>query len=151
MTFVNYGINADESIVELDFNIRYGASIDREKMKATLAERFSEYGFNIEILNESMPHAVPADHPVLKSLMNTYEVYTGNKGEMYVNAGGTYAQLLPCAAEIGVSLRGGRPEGLPQGHGAVHQPDECISIDGLLEAIELTALMLINCDRELNK
>ena len=84
--------------------------------------------------------------------MNTFAKFTGKtNGKMYVNAGGTYAQLLPCAAEIGVTTKGGRPEGLPTGHGAVHQPDECISIDGLLEAIELTTLMILECDKELNK
>ena len=50
MTFVNYGINANESSVTLDFNIRYGVSVDREKMKAKLAEKFSEYGFSVRSL-----------------------------------------------------------------------------------------------------
>ena len=36
---------------------------------------------------------------------------------------------------------------LPAGHGGVHQPDECISIDGFLNAIELTMLMLLECDK----
>lgn len=152
LTFVNYGINADESSVTLDFNIRYGAAVDSEKMKAKLAEKFSEYGFSVEILDESIPHIVPADHPMLLALMNTFAKFTGETdGKMYVNAGGTYAQRLPCAAEIGVTTKGGRPNGTPAGHGAVHQPDECISIDGFLEAIELTALMILECDKELNK
>ena len=29
-----------------------------------------------------------------------------------------------------------------------HQPDECISIDGMLKALELTMLMLLVCDKE---
>ena len=151
-TFVNYGINADEACAELNFNIRFGASADIEKMKAVLAEKFSEHDFDIEILDESIAHIVPADHSMLRSLMNTFGKFTGKtNGKMYVNAGGTYAQLLPCAAEIGVTTKGGKPDGLPTGHGAVHQPDECISIDGLLEAIELTTLMILECDKALNK
>lgn len=43
---------------------------------------------------------------------------------------------------------GGTPNGLTQGHGGAHQPDECISIDGMLEALELTMLMLLECDKE---
>ena len=35
---------------------------------------------------------------------------------------------------------------MPAGHGGVHQPDECISVEGLLNAIELTTYMLLKCD-----
>ena len=45
-------------------------------------------------------------------------------------------------------LCGKPPFDLPAGHGSVHQPDECISIDGLLNAIELTMLMLLECDKQ---
>jgi acetylornithine deacetylase/succinyl-diaminopimelate desuccinylase-like protein len=40
---------------------------------------------------------------------------------------------------------------MPAGHGGVHQPDECISVEGLLNAIELTTLILLECDKEINK
>ena len=82
--------------------------------------------------------------------MNTYKDFTKEyDAKSFVNAGGTYAIYLPCAAEIGTSLNGGkRPFDLPAGHGSVHQPDECISIDGLLNAIELTMLMLLECDKQ---
>ena len=85
---------------------------------------------------------------MLCALMDVYMRYTGKTdAKMYVNAGGTYGQLLPCAAEIGTSLNGGKPPfDLPVGHGSVHQPDECISVEGLLNAIELTTLMLLECD-----
>lgn len=31
--------------------------------------------------------------------------------------------------------------------GGAHQPDEYINIDGFLQEIELTALMLLECDK----
>ena len=64
-----------------------------------------------------------------------------------INAGATYASQLPCAAEIGTTLKWGLPEGLLSGHGGAHQPDECINIEGFLEAIEITVLMLLECDK----
>jgi acetylornithine deacetylase/succinyl-diaminopimelate desuccinylase-like protein len=36
---------------------------------------------------------------------------------------------------------------LAPGHGAAHQPDEALSIEGLLEALEITVKMLIECDK----
>ncbi len=152
LTFVHYRIDADETSAALDFNIRLGASVDADVMKQTLRDRFTEYGFSMEISSESYPHIVPADHPVLRAMISTYEAVTGTQNApMYVNAGGTYGQYLPCAAEIGTSMRWNRPTDLPVGHGAVHQPDEWISIDGLLDAIEMTVLMLLACDNAMEE
>ncbi|MBQ8309499.1 MAG: Sapep family Mn(2+)-dependent dipeptidase [Clostridia bacterium] len=150
LTFVNYQINADESSIELYFNIRHGLGISRSEIKERLTAAVEQRGFALAFLDASDPHIVPEDHPMLCALMDVYIKYTGKtNAEMYVNAGGTYAQLLPCAAEIGTSIGGEeRTLDLPQGHGSVHQPDECISIDGLLNAIELTMLMLLGCDKQ---
>ena len=148
LTFVNYIIDADDDACALYFNIRYGAQVDAEEMKAALTRTFAQHGFTVEIESESHPHIVPRDHPMLRILLDTYEDYTGTKNApMYVNAGGTYGQYLPCAAEIGTVMWRKVPFPMPTGHGQVHQPDECISIDGLIDAIELTMLMLIACDR----
>ena len=52
------------------------------------------------------------------------------------------------ALEIGTSHGGGTvPFEMPDGHGRAHQPDEYISINGLLESIEIAALMLIEADK----
>ena len=150
LTFVNYQIHVDECSTELYFNIRHGLGISQSEIKERLTSEFEQRGFALELLDTANPHIVPKDHPMLRALMDTYMKYTGNTdAKMYVNAGGTYGQLLPCAAEIGTSIGGGkRPFDLPQGHGRVHQPDECISIDGLLNAVELTMLMLLECDKQ---
>ena len=105
-------------------------------------------GFELKILDAADPHIVPEDHPMLRALMDVYMKYTGKTdAKMHVNAGGTYGQLLPCAAEIGTAIGGGKCTfALPTGHGHVHQPDECISVEGLLNAIELTTLMVLKCD-----
>ncbi|MGM9626033.1 MAG: Sapep family Mn(2+)-dependent dipeptidase [Eubacteriales bacterium] len=149
LTFVNYQIDADDSSAALYFNIRFGAAVRADDIIQKLTEYFGAHDFSVRISDVSQPHIVPHDHPMLRCVKNTYEAFTQTKNApMYVNAGGTYGQLLPCAAEIGTTLRWGRPADLPEGHGAVHQPDECIRIDGLLEAIELTTLMLFSCERE---
>jgi succinyl-diaminopimelate desuccinylase len=153
LTFVNYQIQADDVSSELYFNIRFGASVNTDEIKVKLRERFAQYGFTVEVLNESLPHIVPADHPVLHTILDTYKAFTGDTDAKmyYINAGGTYAQYLPCAAEIGTTLRWNKPVGTPSGHGAVHQPDEAISIDGMIESIELTAHILLACDNILNQ
>ena len=149
LTFVNYMIDTNDTDTALYFNIRFGAAVCADEMKAALKHAFAAHGFSVEIESESHPHIVPRDHSMLRVLLDTYENYTGTKNApMHVNAGGTYGQYLPCAAEIGTVMWRHIPFPMPTGHGQVHQPDECISIEGLLDAMELTMLMLIACDRE---
>lgn len=92
---------------------------------------------------------MPEDNKYLLACLDAYKSFTDTKSiSAYINAGGTYASQLPCAAEIGTALKWKMPKNLPQGHGGAHQPDECISIDGMLKALELTLLMLLECDKE---
>ena len=149
LTFVNYGIDVSGEGIALDFNIRHGASITQSEIKSRLESIFGKNGYSIDYLHEAEAHIVDADHPMLRALMDVYIEYTKDvDAKMRVNAGGTYARFLPCAVEIGPSIMGRkRPFELPSGHGQVHEPDECISIDGLLNAIELTMLMLLECDK----
>ena len=149
LTFVNYGIDISGGGIAIDFNIRHGAAITQSEIKIRLESIFGKKGYSVDYLYEGEAHIVDADHPMLRALMDVYIEYTKDAdAKMRVNAGGTYARFLPCAAEIGPSIMGGkRPFELPSGHGQVHEPDECISVDGLLNAIELTMLMLLECDK----
>ena len=80
--------------------------------------------------------------------MDVYKEFMGcENAESYVNAGGTYRQYLKDAVEVGTTNIWGVPDGLPVGHGGAHQPDECININGFLEAIEIIMLMILECDR----
>ena len=118
-------------------------------MQSDFAKRVHEKGRDISFESEAPAHITDINHPMLQACLTAYTKFTGNiNPAVYVNAGATYARYLPCAAEIGTTLKWGLPENSPQGHGAAHQPDECISIDGMLEALELTLLMLLECDNE---
>ncbi len=153
LTVTNGIVNMSEGRITLCFDMRYGTSLNIEKAKAKIGSFFDKNGWNVAYVLESAPFILPDDDPYIVACMNTYKKFTG-KGDAksFVNAGGTYARYLPRAAEIGTSYDCGKGTlELPQGHGSVHQPDECISIDGLLNAIELTMLMLLECDRQQKK
>lgn len=73
--------------------------------------------------------------------LKAYSDFTGDQNPaVYINAGGTYGRKLKKAAEIGTTLIWGAPGNTPSGHAGAHQPDECISIEGFLQALELTLL-----------
>ena len=149
MTFVNDMISVENGKVNLHFNLRFGACVDIKELKEKIKEAFSEKGWDISFETEAPAHITDINHPMLQACLTAYKEFTGEANPLVrINAGGTYARYLPYAVEIGPTLKWGRPECLPQGHGEVHQPDECINIEGFLEAIELTTLMLLECDME---
>ena len=150
LTVTNGIAKMSEGKISLCFDMRYGASLDIKEAKAKISRVFDNNGWRVAFVRELEPFILSEVSPYIAACMNTYKDFTKkHDAKSFVNAGGTYARYLPCAAEIGTSLNGGkRPFDLPAGHGSVHQPDECISIDGLLNAIELTMLMLLECDKQ---
>lgn len=151
LTMANDLIEFKDNKLVLHFSVRFGKAVDIDKLKATLKRAFSSLNFSVYIESEAKPHCIDIDNPLLKACLQTYREFTGDKnGNPVINAGGTYSRHLPCAIEVGTTLKWGVPLRLPKGHGGAHQPDECLNIEGFLQAIELITLMLIKCDEELN-
>ena len=148
LTVTNGIVKSENGKISLSFDMRYGRSVDIAETKQKIASFFSARGWSVSIDSNKHPFCIPSDDPYLLTCLETYKLSTGDLGARpHINAGGTYARYLPRAAEIGVSLDGGTPPvELPEGHGGVHQPDEFISVSGMLKAAELTCLMLLKCD-----
>ena len=148
LTVTNGIVGMKDGRICLSFDMRYGASVDIEAAKEKISAFFEANGWLVEFVSEASPFIVSENDPYIVACMEAYRRFTNQQNAApYVNAGGTYARYLPRGAEIGTWL-GGETDALklPQGHGHVHQPDECISIEGLLNAMELTMLMLLECD-----
>jgi acetylornithine deacetylase/succinyl-diaminopimelate desuccinylase-like protein len=79
--------------------------------------------------------------------MKAYREHTGNFDAMpRINAGGTYLRFLPSCIDTGTTTKHCTTP-LPCGHGAAHQRDECINLEGFLEGLEIIIKMLIECDK----
>ena len=131
--------------VDSDGTLKNNKGIISEKTKETGWDEPDVGGF-------SEPHTLPANHKLIAALLETYSEFTGEKNSTaHINAGGTYRQYIKNAVEIGPTLIWDAGFDLPKGHGGVHQPDEFINIEGLLKAMELTALMLIKLDKKLSE
>ncbi len=134
--------------ISLSFDMRYGKSVDIAAVKEKVADYFAKDEWSVEFVYESAPYITSLDNPYLKACLKAYEEFTGTENApTFVNAGATYASYLPCAVEIGAQVWEKPPFDLPDGHGGAHQPDECISIDGMLKALEITVQMLLECDK----
>ena len=138
----------NDGFLTAHFNIRYIDAMKKDEMICNIEEKFNNMGWEKPLISGySLPHTLSYDNKFVKALLSVYSEYTGKANpDCYINAGGTYRQYLKNALETGTTLCWNKDFDLPKGHGAVHQPDECINIDGFLNAIELTALMLIKAD-----
>lgn len=149
LTCSNGIIKTENKKIFFTLDMRVGKTVNLANVKKTLRQNFLRRDFRIDFSVERPANITAEDNPYIQIFLNTYREFTGNKNaKTRINAGGTYAMQLPCAAEIGTTTIWGTPMGMPCGHGGAHQPDECIHIDGFLEAIELTTLMILACDQK---
>lgn len=133
----------------LTFDVRYGLNADYENIKDKISKFFRQNNWTVRIISEKRPYIISEDNVYLQKCLKAYKKFCKTTvASTYINAGATYAGELPCAIEIGSILYGGRPDDMPEGHGNAHQPDEYISIDGFLRAVELTLHMVLECDIE---
>ncbi len=148
LTCTNGIVRVNDGSISLVFDIRFGATTNPELLKDDLVSKFSEKNWEVSFSHTMATHVIPEDLPVIQACMEVYKNYTGDQNaKTLVNAGGTYGRHLPCAVEIGTMVRRPVPFSLPKGHGNLHQPDECLNIEGFLEATEMAMLMLLECDK----
>lgn len=152
LTCSNGLIKIENGKISFSLDIRFGKNVSLEELKDCLTQKLKENGFNVEFMRSSPAHLTDINNPYIQACLQTYKTFTGElDAKPRINAGGTYAKYLPSSAEIGITTwRHSSPFELPQGHGLVHQPDESISIEDFLEAIEIATLMVIACDKERN-
>ncbi len=147
LTCTNGIIRMEEGCISLVFDIRYGSSTDPKALQQALTTAFGNKNWEVSFSHTMATHVIPETLPLVQACLKVYREYTGEQEALsLVNAGGTYGRHLPCAVEIGTMRQKECPIPLPEGHGKLHQPDEYLSIEGYLEAVEITMLMLLACD-----
>ena len=78
------------------------------------------------------PIYIPADDPLIKTLMDIYEAHTGDtESKPLVIGGGTYARAIPNTVAFGARF----PDEIELGH----QKDERISVDNMIRLSKIYA------------
>ncbi len=152
LTCSNGIIRTESGKPALTFDVRYGIDTDYENIKNKISEFFRQNGWTVRIISEKRPYIISEDNVYLQKCLKAYKEFCKTEyAPTYINAGATHAGALPCAVETGTDLYGGRPDGMPEGHGGAHQPDECINVKGFIDATELILHMVLECDTEHGK
>ena len=103
-----------------------------EVAKAKMAEK----GFTL--LNDSMkpPHHVDEDSEFIRTLLRTYEEYTGRTGECIAIGGGTYVHELKNGVAFGAAM--------PETDNRMHGADEFAVIEELIVSAKMFAQVIVD-------
>lgn len=138
--------------ITLGFDLRYPVGLNADELRKKISQTFANNNWSVRFDDEKPGYIMDKKDKFVKTCLDTFEKFCDVKGPTpSYSAGPTYARELPYAVETGTALYKGVPKGTPIGHGNIHQSDECININGLLDAIELITHMLINCEKVINQ
>ncbi len=122
--------------IEVHADCRLSVKSDLENVKSEMKKAQEGAGFKVTLLDTTNPVFIEKDDPRVVALMDAYRNITGDEEKAYTMGGGTYSRCLENAITFGLSFpgRSNRPEGLPEGHGGAHAPDEYIHLPSLFES-----------------
>lgn len=149
LTFTNGIARVENGRLLLSFDTRFGKELSSCELTKKIERALNENGMELELIRSEEPHITDKSNPFLQKCLGVYRELTGDReSKPLLNAGGTYARYVKGSIEIGTSYGGKRAFNLRAGNGGLHQPDEYISVEGLLNALEITANMMLECDND---
>ena len=115
--------------IELHADCRLSVAANPAQMAARFEEAARNAGLDVIETKTTDPVFIEKTDPRVQALQKAYFEMTGDDCPPYTMGGGTYSRCMENAITFGLSLpQPVRPEGLPQGHGGAHAPDEFLYI-----------------------
>ena len=123
-------ITVENDTMELCFNYRYPVTFTYEDCAPAFQKLFEDMGFTVEQVHTNKLY-IPADAPLIQTLLKVYKAHTGSEGTPICIGGGTYAKSLPNIVAFGPMFPG---EEMRE-----HKPDEYIEIPQLMKNAQIIA------------
>ncbi len=123
------------------FDSRLSLGCDDENTRIPVKNALARYGIQLTGGEVGAPHCVPGDSWFVKTLLGSYERYTGIQGEPLSTGGGTYVHNLERGVAFGCMT--------PEVDNHMHGDDEFMVIDTLLMSAKIFAdaiLKICNAD-----
>ena len=114
-----------------EFDCRLPIGCTRENTEEVASERLEKLGISMERNCLKAPHCVPGDSEFVRTLLGSYERYTGIQGKPLAIGGGTYVHELERGVAFGCGMEG------VDNH--MHGDDEFMEIDTLLMSAKIFA------------
>ena len=119
---------ANDNTITLNF--RYPQGTDTATIKASLEKLPGVESVSLAD-HEHLPHYVPMDDPLVKTLLSVYEKQTGLEGYEQVIGGGTFGRLLDRGVAFGAMF--------PDYVNTMHQANEFVEVEDLFRACAIYA------------
>ena len=134
---MNLGIlNLRDGVLSACFDSRAPICATDENLTEVMRSNFAKIGMTMEEGKMTPAHYVPADSPLVKTLLASYEKYFGEKGEALAIGGGTYVHSLQRGVAFGIEVEG------IDNH--MHGDDEFVDIEILLRSAKIFADAIVN-------
>ena len=118
---------------EGSFDSRVPLCATEENCRVPAEKRFAEAGFDLRG-GMRPPHHTPGDSSFVASMLRSYELYSGRKGECLSMGGGTYVHDIPGGVAFGASMPGFETN--------LHSANERMNIEDMLTAIKIFAQVI---------
>ena len=118
------------------FDVRFPLCSNEENCKRACEASFARYGISVTGDGDMIPpHHVPADSPLVRTLLDCYQTYTGDAdAKPLAIGGGTYVHDIPGGVAFGCEFPGFDPK--------MHAADEQASVEQLLTACKIFTLAI---------
>ncbi len=123
------------------FDARLPIGCTEENTKQPIMEALAKHGIQLGDRPMTKPHCVPGDSDFVKILLDSYEHYTGIKGEPISTGGGTYVHELERGVAFGCMT--------PDVDNHMHGDDEFMVIDRLVMSAKIFADAIVRICNEL--
>ncbi|MCM3698780.1 Sapep family Mn(2+)-dependent dipeptidase [Paenibacillus macerans] len=127
-------------------DIRYGVTQKGDDIRNRLSAAANCYGFQLTYSEDSPPHYIPKDDPVIMELCKLANSELGTDLPPYAMGGITHARWIPRAAAFG-PLRMDEESPFPTGKGGGHQPDEAVKLDTIWSAFSIYVKAVLTIDK----
>ncbi len=117
------------------FDSRMPVCADDIDVVRLTSEKFAEYKIIITEATRTLSHHVDKNLPFIKTLLSSYEKFTGNKGECMSIGGATYVHEIKNGVAFGCIMPGVDTK--------MHGANECMSVEDLLLSANIFADAII--------
>lgn len=121
-------------------DVRYPVTSDAQQIEHAFIEKFKSYGLTATITMHSKPLYLPETHPLIATLLSTYNDLTGQTAKPIGIGGGTYARSLANTVAFGGVF--------PNQPVQMHQTGESISLDLLEKSGSIYAEAIVRLDQQ---
>lgn len=145
LTIIGGTASLEDGCFRFGFNCRYPAGDSCERIVPLLRAAGEAHHFTLSVEEGVDGFCMSPDHPVVTAMTAVANELTGEQRKPYLMHGATYCRSIPNAIPFGPEMDQDAPA-FPVGKGGIHQVDESMSVDELVNAAKIYVAALVELD-----